>query len=196
MTLDLSLFDFINQALANPFLDAILPVFREKTTWIPLYLLMVGLLCRAYGWKQTLYLLLCIAAVLAVADQLAATVLKPWVGRLRPCAEPSVADHARILVNCGGKYSFPSNHATNHFALATVLGLTWLQGKAAGWRIGLFLWAAAISVAQVYVGKHYPGDVLAGALLGSLIAWSGVLVYRRWVPPLERISRKQGGKAD
>ncbi|MEO0733700.1 MAG: phosphatase PAP2 family protein, partial [Bacteroidota bacterium] len=95
---------------------------------------MVFLLWRSYGWRKTLWLLLCIAGVLAVADQLAAAVLKPWIGRLRPCAEPEVADHARILVGCGGKFSFPSNHATNHFALAQVLGLTWLRDKAWGWR--------------------------------------------------------------
>jgi undecaprenyl-diphosphatase len=179
MTIDLTLFDFLNQSLANPFFDAVLPVFREKTTWIPLYLVMVFLLLKNHGWRRTVWLLLCVAAVLTVADQLAATVLKPWVGRLRPCADPTVADHARILVGCGGKYSFPSNHATNHFALAMVLSLTWLRDQAAGWRIGIFVWAALISVAQVYVGKHYPGDIVAGALLGGLIAWGGVVVYRK-----------------
>jgi len=180
MTIDHQLFDFINQSLAHPVLDVILPVYREKTTWIPLYLVMVFLLYRSYGWKRTLWLLLCIAGTLAVADQLAATVLKPWIGRLRPCAEPSVADHARMLVNCGGKFSFPSNHAVNHFALATVLSLTWLRAHARAWRIAIYLWAASIALAQVYVGKHYPGDVLAGAVLGCLIAWGGVALYRRF----------------
>ncbi len=178
--MDITLFDFINQDLANPFLDAVLPIYREKTTWIPLYLLMLVLLYRAYGWKKTWWLLLAIAVTLAAADQLAASFLKPWIGRLRPCAEPSVADHARLLVGCGGKFSFPSNHATNHFALATFLSLTWLRGQAVGWRLGILLWAASIALAQVYVGKHYPGDILAGALLGSGLAWLGVRMYRKW----------------
>ncbi len=181
MSPDQSIFDFINQGLANPFFDAILPVYREKTTWIPLYLIMVFLLWRAYGVKRTLWLLALIALTLTIADQLAASLLKPWIGRLRPCAEPSVADHARILVSCGGKYSFPSNHATNHFALAMVLSLTWLKSKSSGWRLAIFLWAATISVAQVYVGKHYPGDILAGAVLGSGIAYLTVLAYRQWL---------------
>lgn len=182
--MDTSLFDFIHHDLANPFLDAILPVYREKTTWIPLYVVMIVLLVRQYGWQRTGWLLLCIALTLAVADQLAATIIKPWVGRLRPCAG---TDAVRELVNCGGRYSFPSNHATNHFALATVLGLTWLRDKASGWRIAIYGWAASIALAQVYVGKHWPGDILAGALLGALLAWGGVLLYRRFVPVGQQI---------
>lgn len=178
MTFDYALFDFLNQSLANPVFDAVLPVFREKTTWVPLYLVMVILLVRQYGWEKTAYLLLCIAGVLTVADQLAATVLKPWIGRLRPCAEPTIADHARVLVSCGGKYSFPSNHATNHFALATVLALTWLH-KHTAWRWAIFVWAALISLAQVYVGKHFPADIVFGAFLGSVLAFTGVALYRR-----------------
>lgn len=176
--MDAVLFDFLHRDLANPFFDAVLPVYREKTTWIPLYLVLVFLLVRGYGWKRTCWLLLCIAATLALADQLAATVIKPWVGRLRPCAG---TDAVRELVNCGGKYSFPSNHATNHFALATVLSLTWLRYKAVGWRVAIYGWAASIALAQVYVGKHWPGDILAGALLGSLLAWAGVVLYRKWL---------------
>jgi len=174
---DHALFDFINQQLANPVLDVLFPLLREKTTWIPLYVVWAFLLWRGYGWRRTLYLLVCVAIVLTVADQLAASVFKPWIGRLRPCAEPSVAEQARILVGCGGKFGFPSNHATNHFAVATVLSLTWIRrwpGRAA-----IFLWAASISIAQVYVGKHYPGDVVAGALFGSTVAFLGVVVYRR-----------------
>jgi len=180
MTVDYTIFDFINQSLANPVLDAVLPVYREKTTWIPLYLGMVFLLYRSYGWRRTLWLLLCIAGTLAVADQLAATVLKPLIGRLRPCAEPSVADHARMLVGCGGRFGFPSNHAVNHFALATVLSLTWFHARAVGWRWAIYAWATSIALAQVYVGKHYPGDILAGAALGGTLAWVGVRVYRRF----------------
>ncbi len=178
MELDLALFEFIHYDLANPFLDTVLPVYREKTTWIPLYLVMVVLLWRSYGWKRTIYLLLAIGVTLTVADQVAASVLKPWVGRLRPCA---VDDNVREIVNCGGVFSFPSNHATNHFALAMVLSLTWLADRAWGWRLGIFIWAATIALAQVYVAKHYPADIIAGAGLGMLAAVSIVSIYRRVV---------------
>ena len=175
--MDRLLFDIINQDLANPLLDLVLPWYREKLTWVPLYLLGAVLLVRSFGWRRTLYLLLCLGVVVTVADQLAASVLKPLVGRLRPCAEPGVADHARILVGCGGRFGFPSNHATNHFAVAVVLGLSWLRSPGQRW--WLLGWAVTISLAQVYVGKHYPGDLLAGALLGSTVALVGVLLYRK-----------------
>ncbi|CAH1000374.1 hypothetical protein LEM8419_01527 [Neolewinella maritima] len=174
--MDQTLFELINQQLASPLLDAVLPVYREKTTWIPLYAIWLVLLLRAYGWKRTLFLLLCIGAVIAVADQIAASVLKPWVAQLRPCAEPSLAGQVRELVGCGGRFGFPSNHATNHFAVAVVLCLTWVRGTPA--RIFLLLWAASIGLAQVYVGKHYPSDVLAGACLGTSVAILGVWAYR------------------
>lgn len=174
--MDQLLFDFLHRDLAHPWLDAILPVYREKTTWIPLYLVMAVLLWRSYGWRRTFYLLLVVALVVTVADQIAASVLKPLVGRLRPCAE--LAD-VRELVGCGGRFSFPSNHATNHFAVATVLSLTWLGHYAWGWRLAIFTWAATISLAQVYVGKHYPSDIVAGAALGMAVAIFGVFAYRR-----------------
>ncbi|THH41382.1 phosphatase PAP2 family protein [Neolewinella litorea] len=176
MSLDHSLFQFINQELANPFLDAALPVYRDKLTWIPLYAAILWVMYRTCGARQTLYLLLCIGLVITVADQLAATVIKPWAGRLRPCADPVLSEKVRVLVSCGGQYSFPSNHATNHFALATVLSLTLVRQWQ--WRLLLWLWAATIALAQVYVGKHFPGDILAGAVLGMVIGALGVYLLR------------------
>ena len=179
--MEASIFTFLNQDLANPFLDAVLPVYRDKLTWVPLYLLVVFLLWRQAGWKRTLYLLLAMGAIIGVADQLAAGIIKPWVGRVRPCAAEELTGQVRVLVGCGGRLSFPSNHATNHFAVAVFLCLTFV--RRAGFRIAWLLWALSISLAQVYVGKHYPGDILAGALLGSLLAYLGYLLYRRLAGP-------------
>lgn len=175
--MDQEVFELIHLQLARPWLDRILPVYRDKLTWLPLYAVWAFLLFRSYGWRRTLYLLICLAAVITVADQLAASVFKPLIGRLRPCAEPGLEAVVRDLVGCGGKFGFPSNHATNHFAVATVLSMTWV--RRVHWRVLIYLWAASIGLAQVYVGKHYPGDVLAGALFGSLIAYLGVVLYRR-----------------
>ena len=178
MLADQVLFDFIHRDLANPFFDWLLPVYREKAVWVPAYLLIIGLLYKEYGARRTVYLLVCIGVVIGVADQLAASVLKPLVGRLRPCAGGELAGEVRELVGCGGKWSFPSNHATNHFALAHLLALTYLRGRR-GWQTLAYAWAATICFAQVYVGKHWPGDVLGGAILGLAIAGTGVLLYRR-----------------
>lgn len=178
MTIDQAIFEFINQDLANPFLDWLLPAYRDKVTWVPFYLLTAFLLYRSYGARRTLYLLACIGIVLGVADQLAASVLKPMIGRLRPCVEPTIIEEVRSLVGCGGKYSFPSNHATNHFALAGILAMTYLRDKFS-WKIVVYAWATSICFAQVYVGKHWPGDVLGGAILGLLLAWIGVFFYRK-----------------
>lgn len=174
--MDAFFFDLLHRDLANPFFDAVLPVYRDKTTWIPLYLVLVSVLVRDYGWRRAGYLLLCVAVTLAVADQLAATVLKPWIGQLRPCASGQAV---RELVNCGGRFSFPSNHATNHFALATVLSLTWLREYGRRWRVLLYVWAASIALAQVYVGKHWPSDIVAGAVMGTVLGAVGVWGYRK-----------------
>ncbi len=158
-----------------------MPWYRDKLFWIPLYLLLAYLIWKENGTRKTVYLLVCLGMVIAVADQLAASVLKPWVGRLRPCAEPFLTDHVRMLVSCGGKFGFPSNHATNHFAVATLLSLTFVRKWP--WRLLLFLWAASICFAQVYVGKHYPGDTLAGGFLGTAVAILGVVIYRKAAGP-------------
>lgn len=173
----MDVFELLNQTIAHPALDAVLPVWREKTTWVPAYLVVAALLWRRYGWRRTLYLLVAVGVTVAVADQLAASVIKPWAGRLRPCATPGLV--VRELVGCGGRWSFPSNHATNHFAVATLLALTWLGRAHWAWRLLLFAWAASISLAQVYVGKHWPGDIVVGAALGMAVAVGVGAAYRR-----------------
>ena len=180
MELEYALFEWINQDLANPILDAILPLYREKTTWIPLYVLLAVLIYRDYGWQKLLYFLLLVAIVIGFVDQLAANVLKPLVGRLRPCAQTEIAESVRDLVGCGGQFSFPSNHATNHFALAHVLALTFLRRSRLG-RWLVYAWALSISLAQVYVGKHWPLDILAGAGIGVVVASLGVYLYRSYL---------------
>ena len=176
LELDRALFHLINTAGANPFLDAIMPYWREKTTWLPLYLIGAIWLGYRYRWRALPYLLF-IGLCVLIADQLSASVIKPAVERLRPCRDTGLQEAARVLVGCGGGYSFPSAHATNHFAVAVFVLLTWAQNWG-GWRYGLLLWAASIALGQVYVGVHYPLDVTAGALLGALIGWGVAKLYR------------------
>lgn len=178
-TIDEQLFYFIHHDLANNFLDTVLPYWREKTTWVPAYLLAAAWLIYRYGWTGAKILLL-VAVGITVSDQLTSSVIKPLVGRARPCYNPAFEAILRELVGCGGHDSFPSSHAANHFTLAMILALTWLKNRKV-WQWVLFVWAASISLAQVYVGKHYPIDVLVGAVLGLLIGLVLVkLTASRW----------------
>ncbi|MDX1685268.1 MAG: phosphatase PAP2 family protein, partial [Saprospiraceae bacterium] len=94
------------------------------------------------------------------------------VERVRPCNDESIKQEVILRARCGGGYSFTSSHATNHFGLSMVLFL--LLGNRIAWRWLIFLWAALVSYAQIYVGVHYPLDILGGAVLGVML---GYLVY-------------------
>ena len=110
-----------------------------------------------------------IVIAFALADFISAGVLKPIAGRLRPCHSLTLQVHL-LLGYCGGKWSFPSSHATNHMAIALSIVLANIFTKKWINYIWIF-WALSIGIAQIYVGVHYPGDVAAGFLLGIMIAY-------------------------
>lgn len=177
LQLDYALFEWINHGWQNPLMDAIMPVWREKTTWIPLYLILIVFLSWKYKLKA-LYLILMLVASVAVSDQISSELIKKTVKRDRPCREQQLEPAANTLIHCGGGYSFPSSHATNHFAVAVFLLLTcgrvWNK-----WKYLLLVWAASIALGQVYVGVHYPIDITFGTLLGSCIGYLGSLAYQK-----------------
>lgn len=161
----------------NAFLNEIMPYWREKTTWIPAYILFAIWLIWKHK-KAGLILLLSTALCIGVSDTVSSKIIKKSVKRLRPCRTPDVEDQVKLLVHCGGGYSFTSSHATNHFALAVFLILT-LGRQLKKIKGPLLFWAATIALGQVYVGVHYPLDVFMGALLGALIAWVIAKIYWR-----------------
>ncbi|UYQ93871.1 phosphatase PAP2 family protein [Chitinophaga horti] len=164
---DLQLFFNINGQWTHPFLDHLLPWLREPYLWAPLYLFLMVFAVYNYGWKGFFWLVMYIVTF-AIADQLSG-FCKSFVGRLRPFNDPVLAPYVRVLV---GYYprsgSFTSSHAANHFALATFSFIT-LRGVFGRWAWLFFLWAAAIGYSQVYVGVHFPLDIVGGALLGIMI---------------------------
>jgi len=167
LQIDQQIFKTINSKWTNDFFDSVMPVIREKTTWIPLYIILLLLLIWKYKINSMLIILVAVATAV-LTDQLSSSLIKPMFERLRPCNDPSFNDQVRLLINCGVGFSFTSSHAANHFGLAVFfIALIPNQAK---WiaPIGIF-WAASICYAQVYVGVHYPSDVLGGAVLGSLI---------------------------
>lgn len=166
---DKELFSLINTQWCNGFLDFVLPYWRTKTTWIPLYILLFLIIGKDRGFK-IFWVLIVLGLTIAVADQISSEWIKKIVERLRPCNDSSLPN-VRTLIHCGSGFSFTSSHATNHFALVMQLFLIFRMTWKTKYFVALFIWAALIAYAQVYVGVHYPLDVLAGGLVGCILAW-------------------------
>jgi len=175
--IDKALFHIINHDLANPVLDVLCPWFREKLMWIPLYLLIAFLLFRKYG-NRILWLGLLTVVTILISDQ-TSNIFKHLVHRLRPCNNPELADTIHHVVDCGVGFSFVSAHAANHFAIATFI--SFLMGGNKKWQVFLYLWASVIAFSQVYVGVHYPIDVLAGAIVGIVAGFITGNIAKRFV---------------
>lgn len=163
--LDYYLLQLINRQWTNSLFDAIMPWARAKQNWILLYMVMVAYIIYLYRLKSWIPLFLCIAAV-AISDQLASSLIKPWVARYRPCQNSLLT--VRHVIECGSGYSFISSHAANHFALAFTYGA--LAFRRWWSKLLLLLWAVWIGYAQIYIAFHYPSDIFAGALLGLSVA--------------------------
>ncbi|MEL6122445.1 MAG: phosphatase PAP2 family protein [Bacteroidota bacterium] len=178
---DVRILYWIHQGWSSSVLDVMAPLIRNKFIWLPLYISIVTYILSRNSLYRSSYILLLIIGSVILTDMTSGQFLKKYVERLRPCREPIHTYHIQPKVRCSYSYSFPSAHATNHFGLATILtfALGW-RGKQKRWL--LFGWALAISVAQVYVGIHYPLDVLAGGLLGVVLARFYLRLARFWVP--------------
>lgn len=176
--LDHQFFELLNGGLKNPIFDAVLPWWRHKLFWAPAYVFMLFFILENFK-KQAAVLIFGLVLTVAVADTLSSQVFKKTIKRPRPCHLAVENLEVHLLVRCGSGYSFTSSHATNHFAVAAFLFVTLGQFfPKARWL--LILWAASIAFAQVYVGVHFPLDVVAGAMLGWLVGSAlGRFVGRR-----------------
>ena len=171
---DKHLFYFINHDLGNAFFDWLMPILRNAKSWIPLYLLIIVFCVWKYK-KEGLVIIVLMAACAGTADFTSVHFGKNVVRRLRPCNDPEVSKTSILRINgCGTGFSFPSTHASDHFAMAVFLCFVFRKKWRWIWLWAL-LWAASISFAQIYVGVHYPIDVFAGALWGTLV---GRLIYQ------------------
>lgn len=175
--IDKFLFTLIQHDSDHAVLDVVAPILRDPYTWVPFYAFMLYYALR-YGRQKAWAFIALTLLTFAITDSLTSQIMKPFFGRLRPCHDPDLTQTIRVLVDCGGLYSMPSSHAANHFGLAafwyfairTMGGRKW-------W--GLYVWAAAICYAQIYVGKHYPIDILIGACAGWLAGFglSRIFIY-------------------
>lgn len=170
----------LNAMWHTPFLDAIIPFIRNKWTWAPLYLFLLIFMPANYR-KQGVMWLVFFLLTFALADYISASIMKPYFQRVRPCNNYHFAQIVHNIVHCGSGYSFPSSHAANHFGLAVFMGITLKQHFKWVW-FAVIPWAIAVAYAQVYVGVHYPGDVLVGGILGTLCGIITGKVFNRIYP--------------
>ncbi len=164
------LFTKINHDWTNGFLDYIFPLGREAITWVPLYIFLLIFILINFGQKAWPWIIGLLVTV-SLTDQVSSHIFKPMVNRLRPCHDLLLADDIRLLLNyCSDSRSFTSSHAANHFGLAFFIYYT-LKPYFKNWSYLFFVWAAAVSYGQVYIGVHYPTDVICGGILGSIIGY-------------------------
>ena len=169
--LDQDLFLYLNE-LHSPFLDPVFLFITSRAGWIPLYLVLVALIIKHFK-KDSIVILVAIGVLIIFTDQFTSSFMKPYFGRLRPCHDPALMDLVHLPGRCGGKFSFVSGHAANTFALATFVFLIFRNTFKYVWL--MFLWSSIVAYSRIYVGVHYPGDIIIGALSGSLFAY---LVFR------------------
>ena len=161
------LFQKINSDWSNPFFDAIMPFMRNALHWAPLYLFVIVFVLYNFKVKGIWWVVLFLCTV-ALCDMTGTYLFKKTFHRLRPCNDINFNTHVRLLLDqCGKGWSFVSNHAANHFGMAAFFIITFrkILGR---WVWLALLWAPLIGYAQVYVGVHYPSDILGGAILGLI----------------------------
>jgi len=146
-----------------------MPFVRNAYTWAPVYIFL--LIFIPVNFKRGLWWCLIFLCTVSLCDMTSTNLFKEVFHRLRPCADPDFFQNVRLVIErCGGNYSFTSNHAANHFGMATFIFIT-LRSYFKNWVWFGFLWAALIGYSQVYVGVHYPFDVLGGAIIGFGYGW-------------------------
>jgi len=180
LTWDLQIFHMINQSWEGTVIEDFLILIRNKYIWIPLYLAIITYVFSAFDLHKASYYILFIVTAVSITDIASSRIVKNSVERPRPCQEVSLQGQINQRVYCGRSYSFTSSHATNHFGIAAIM--VFLFGRRRRWvGIAFFSWATLISIAQVYVGVHYPLDILGGACLGIALVRIWAKIYSPWL---------------
>lgn len=173
-SLDSSAFVLVNQTLANPLTDFGMPLLTNDL-FLRIGFGVVALLMLWKGDNRLRRAALFSLVVLLLGDYFSSSVIKPLVGRLRPCQNPAMLNSVHLLVSCGSGKSFPSSHAVNAFSVAFFFFLA--TPSATRVLRSVMILAVLIALSRVFVGVHYPLDILSGALLGLSVGWSGGHLY-------------------
>ncbi len=186
INLDKELLLFFNH-LNNSFLDFLFFWISDKWIWIPFYAFLAWYVYQSEK-KLFLIVLVFIAVAITLSDQIASSLIKEHVMRLRPCHDPSISFSVHLVNNyCGGMYGFVSSHAANVFALATFLaGL--FKRRYLFLQRTLWIWAVVVSFSRIYLGAHYPGDILGGAIVGI---FSGYVSERSYLAFITYIAKRK-----
>lgn len=172
--LDTELFLFLN-GLHVWWLDPVMTFISGKITWAPFYLVLLYLVIKNYK-KQSLLIIVGIILLILCADQISSSFFKPIFERPRPCHNEAIKELVYLPNgHCGGAYGFISSHACNTFALAVYLTqILKRHYRKIGWV--MYIWASMVAYSRIYMGVHYPGDIIVGAIVGMLIGfviWKG-----------------------
>ena len=198
-TLDSDILLWIN-GHGNEWLDAAMWTISRSKTWMWLYALLVGLIVYRYrNWKTVLLILVAFGVAVGLSDYTCSGILKPWICRLRPTHEPAIDPIRLVHGYLGGLYGFCSSHAANTMSCGLLFSLIYKNKIAT---VGLMTWVALNCYSRMYLGAHYPGDILAGLFIGSLFAVLAYWALCRWVlrspaascsHPLDGEAARQGG---
>lgn len=183
--------------------DILMWYISKSTTWLPLYALLVGLIVYRFGilspslcregrrgssLLRVLIILAGFAVAVGVSDFVSSGIIKPWVCRLRPTHEPEIAGLIHLVNGyTGGLYGFVSSHAANTMACALLFALLYRNKYAT---VGLMLWVALNCYSRMYLGVHYPADIIGGLAIGALMATLTYGMVRRLV---ERVDERSEG---
>jgi len=183
---DQALFELINGHWTSSILDVFMPWMRTSEHWFAFYVVLLGYVCYKWGWKAWKWIV-AVAIIVALTDQISSFLFKPFIHRLRPCADPTMLSHVKLLIGaCPTSFSFTSSHAANHFSVAMFIFMT-LKPFFKNYTYLFFVWAGIISYAQVYVGVHYPIDVVAGTLIGLMMGYIGSTLFSKWVFNIKKL---------
>lgn len=173
LSFDENLFIFLN-GLGSEKYDGLWLIITKQTSWIPLFLFLLYIIFNKLGTKQTLYLLIFVAVLLVFTDQIT-NLFKNGFQRLRPCNNPEINSIIRV-VQSRKSFSFFSGHAANTMSVATFLHLIFKKNFKYFWL--LFLWPVIFAYSRIYLGLHYPIDIIFGYLFGAVMGFLMFKLYQ------------------